>query len=131
MLIASDRLRSRRSRSRRPASAWSRYALGGLLAFGALNAFAGGIYGLAGARSVPVEWLQGSPFADYTLPSLILVTVVGGSLLVGAIAVFAQARLARLTALAAGAIVLVWISMQVAIIGFVSWMQPRPHWRGC
>jgi hypothetical protein len=34
-----------------------RLALGLLLAFGALNAFAGGYYGLSGARGVPTEWL--------------------------------------------------------------------------
>ena len=34
----------------------------GLLTFGALNAFAGGYYGLAGAKGVPIEWLRGQPF---------------------------------------------------------------------
>ena len=101
-----------------------RYALGGLLAFGALNAFAGGCYGLSGARGVPVEWLHGSPFNDYSVPSLILFTVVGGSLLIAAIAVFARARIARASGLTAGAIVLVWIGVQLAILGYVSWMQP-------
>ena len=37
-----------------------RYALGGLLAFGALNAFAGGYYGMAGAEkavaTLAVRW---------------------------------------------------------------------------
>jgi len=101
-----------------------RYALGGLLAFGALNAFAGGYYGLSGAKGVPLEWLQGSPFDDYSVPSLILLIVVGGSLLIAAITVFACARIARASALTAGAIVLVWIAVQVAILGYVSWMQP-------
>ena len=32
-----------------------RYLLGGLLAFGALNAVAGGYYGLSGAEGVPRE----------------------------------------------------------------------------
>ena len=84
-----------------------RYALGGLLAFGALNAFAGGYYGLSGAKGVPVEWLQGSPFNDYSVPSLILFIVVGGSFLIAAITVFARARIARASALAASAIVLI------------------------
>src|SRR6185503_7859661 len=39
-----------------------RGVLGGLLAFGALNAFAGGLYGMSGAPDVPREWLEGSPF---------------------------------------------------------------------
>jgi hypothetical protein len=49
---------------------------------------------------------------------------VGGSFLAAAIAVFARWRIARLLAFGAGAIVLGWIAVQVAIIGYVSWMQP-------
>ena len=101
-----------------------RYALGGLLAFGALNAFGGGYYGLSGAEGVPTEWLQGSPFVDYTIPSLILFVVVGGSLLVASIAVFRRLRIARVTAFSAGVIVLGWIVAQMAMIGYLSWMQP-------
>jgi predicted CoA-binding protein len=101
-----------------------RYSLGALLAVGALNAFGGGIYGLTGARAVPKEWLAGSPFRDYFLPSLILFAIVGGAFLVSAIAVFARWRRARLLAAAAGAIVLGWIAAQVWIIGYVSWLQP-------
>ena len=56
-----------------------RYTLGVLLAFGALNAFGGGYYGMQGAEGVPLEWLEGSPFKDYFLPGLILFAVVGGS----------------------------------------------------
>ena len=101
-----------------------RYSLGGLLAFGALNAFGGGYYGLSGAQGVPTEWLKGSPFPDYFVPSLILLVVVGGSFLTAAIAVFAGLRIARLTAFAAGLAVLGWLAAQLAIIGYVSWMQP-------
>jgi len=101
-----------------------RCMLGGLLAFGALNAFGGGYYGLSGAEGVPTEWLQGSPFVDYTIPSLILFVVVGGSLLVASIAVFMRLRIARFTAFSAGVIALGWIVTQMAIIGYVSWMQP-------
>src|SRR5690242_15281521 len=52
-----------------PASGHVRYLLGALLAFGALNAFGGGYYGLSGADGIPTEWLQGSPFSDYLVPS--------------------------------------------------------------
>lgn len=71
----------------RSQSSTIRYVLGGLLAFGALNAFGGGYYGLSGAKGVPTEWLEGSPFSDYTFPSVILLAVVGGSFLVAAVAV--------------------------------------------
>lgn len=101
-----------------------RALLGTLLAFGALNAFGGGFYGLSGAEGVPLELLEGSPFRTYFVPSLILFVVVGGSFLFAAIAVFSGSRVARLSALGAGAIVLVWIVVQVGIIGYVSWLQP-------
>jgi hypothetical protein len=101
-----------------------RYSLGALLAFGALNAFGGGYYGLSGASGVPTEWLEGSPFPDYFYPSLILLVVVGGSFLSAAIAVFAAFRIARIAAFAAGLVVLGWLVAQLAIIGYVSWMQP-------
>jgi hypothetical protein len=102
-----------------------RYLLGILLAFLALNAFGGGYYGMAGAAGVPLELLEGSPFTTYFFPSLILFIVVGGAFLFAAIAVFARFRFDRkrrlfLTVL----VVFVWLAVQVAIIGYVSWMQP-------
>jgi hypothetical protein len=101
-----------------------RYLLGSLLAFFALNAFGGGYYGLSGADGVPVEWLEGTPFSDYVVPSLILLVVVGGSFLTAAIAVFAGLQMARLASFFAGLVVLGWLVAQVSIIGYVSWMQP-------
>jgi hypothetical protein len=101
-----------------------RYSLGGLLAFGALNALGGGYYGLTGAVGVPTEWLEGSPFADYFVPSLTLLVVVGGSFIVAAIAVFARLRAARFAVFMAAFVVLGWLIVQIGIIGYVSWMQP-------
>jgi hypothetical protein len=101
-----------------------RYSLGGLLAFGALNALGGGYYGLTGAEGVPTEWLEGSPFADYFVPSLILLVVVGGSFIVAAIVVFAGLRGDRFAVFVAAFVVLGWLTGQVGIIGYVSWMQP-------
>jgi uncharacterized protein (TIGR03382 family) len=107
-----------------PDRAVLRYLLGGLLAFGTVNAVGGGLYGLAGAEGVPIEWLEGSPFRDYFIPSLILMTVVGGTLLLASIAVFANMRVARMAAFFAAIVVLGWITVQVVIIGYVSFMQP-------
>lgn len=101
-----------------------RWFLAALLAFGALNAFVGGFYGLRGARGVPVQWLASSPFEDYFVPSFVLFVAVGGSLLVAAAAVWARAEFARRAVLFAGGVVLVWIALQVAVIGYVSWLQP-------
>jgi hypothetical protein len=101
-----------------------RYVLGLLLAFGALNAFGGGSDGLSGARGVPVEWLAGSPFEDYFVPSVVLFVVVGGTLAFAALAVLAGFRVARRSGFIAGATVLGSIIVQMAIVGYVSWMQP-------
>jgi hypothetical protein len=107
-----------------------RYSLGALLVFGAVNALGGGYYGLSGATGVPTEWLNGSPFPDYFVPSLILLVVVGGSFIVAAMPVFTGLRIARLAALAAGIVVLGWLAVQLAIIGYVSWMQPTTAMAG-
>jgi hypothetical protein len=101
-----------------------RILLGALLAFGALNAFAGGYYGLSGAEGVPREWLAGSLFNDYFVPSLILFVVVGGTLTLGAVMAFTKHHLARCGGFSAAAVLLAWIVVQIVIIGYVSWMQP-------
>lgn len=101
-----------------------RYFLGALLAFLALNAFGGGYYGMAGAEGVPLELLEGSPFSSYFFPSLILFLVVGGVSLFASIAVFARFRFDRKAAFLTVLVVFTWLAVQLAIIGYVSWMQP-------
>jgi hypothetical protein len=101
-----------------------RNTLGILLLLVAINAFGGGYYGMAGAKNVPTEWLKKSPFHNYFVPGLILFVVVGGLSLVAAIAVFKQHRFAHKLAFFCGVIILIWLSIQIAIIGYVSWMQP-------
>lgn len=101
-----------------------RWCLGVLLGFVALNAFGGGIYGVSGAEGVPVAWLVGTPFRDYFVPSLILFVVVGGALAVAAVLVMRCAPRARGASALAGLVLLGWIVTQVALLGYVSWLQP-------
>ncbi len=101
-----------------------RRSLGGLLLLVAINALGGGVYGLTGAKDVPTTWLEGSPFHDYVIPSIILLVIVGGSSFLGAFAVLRKHRLRHKAAVACSIIMLLWISVQLAIIGFVSWLQP-------
>jgi hypothetical protein len=101
-----------------------RVLLVALLALVTLNALGGGIYGLSGAPAVPVAWLQGSPFHSYFVPSLVLLVVVGGSQLVAGVLLVARPRWGVPAAILAGTILVGWIVVQVAIIGYVSWMQP-------
>ena len=101
-----------------------RYALGILLLLVAINAFGGGYYGMAGAKDVPTEWLKNSPFRNYFIPGLFLFVVVGGTSFLAAFAVFKRLSYARNTALVSGIVILIWLIVQISIIGYVSWMQP-------
>jgi len=99
-------------------------AIAALGAVTAVNAIGGSIYGLSGAANVPREWLQGSPFRDYRLPSLILGTAVAGSSGAAAIAAWRASNRAGPAAIAAGTVLTGWIGAQVAIIGRRSFLQP-------
>jgi len=101
-----------------------RYTLGVLLLLLAINAFGGGYYGMVGAKDIPIEWLKNSLFHNYFVPSLILFVCVGGSSLFAAILVFRQHNKARNAVFICALIVLIWLIIQVEIIGYVSWLQP-------
>jgi hypothetical protein len=101
-----------------------RILLGILLLVVAINAFGGGIYGMAGAKDVPSEWLDGSPFSSYFIPSLFLFVVIGGSCMLTAMMVFSRKPFARKASYLCGLLMLTWIIVQVAMIGYVSWLQP-------
>lgn len=101
-----------------------RWVLAATLAIVSVNAFAGGFYGLMGADGIPMEWLEGSPFSSYYIPSLILFVIVGGSSLLASLAVAAGLRLGRLATVVSAAVLFAWIVAQVRIIGYVSWLQP-------
>lgn len=100
---------------------WFMIGLGGLLG---LNAVGGGWYGLAGAQGVDPALLAGSPFTDYTIPSLFLLVVIGGGSFATAIAWWRRSRFAPLLSVATGVVVMTWIVIQVAIISLNSPLQP-------
>ena len=102
----------------------ARYLLGTLLLLVGLGALGGGYYGMTGAKGVPAEWLEGTPFGSYFVPSLILFVVVGVSLVLGGFAVWMRWPSSARFAASAGAVLLGWITVQMAIIGYVSWLQP-------
>jgi hypothetical protein len=94
-----------------------------------VNACGGAVYGLSGAKAIPRSWLEGSPFQSYVIPSLFLLIAVGGSMLVATVlwllgSRVADGRWAPWASIAAGSILVGWIVAQVAMIGYVSWMQP-------
>ena len=89
-----------------------------------LNAFGGGYYGLAGAKDIPLSWLDGSPFDSFFIPSLFLFVVIGGGMLVATLVWWRKSSLAPWVSLGMGVTLMLWIVAQVSIIGYVSWMQP-------
>jgi hypothetical protein len=99
-------------------------ATAALAALVALNAAGGAAYGLAGARDVPPEWLDGSPFSSYRVPSLVLGAGVGGTSAAAALAAWRGGPAAAPAAVLAGAVLTAWIAAQVAVIGLRSPLQP-------
>jgi hypothetical protein len=95
-----------------------RIALVVIEAFIGLGAIGGGIALLIGAFAqwLPVAWLQGTPFSDYTIPGLILTIVVGGGMLLAAAMQFIQREWAVFLSAAMGLILIGWEIVEVAII---------------
>ena len=95
-----------------------------LSALTAVNAVGGSLYGLRGAPRIPREWLEGSPFNDYKIPSVFLGIAVGGSSAMSGATAWRGNDHAALATVAAGGILTAWVVAQVAIIGLRSFLQP-------
>src|SRR6266699_498580 len=95
-----------------------RFALVVIEAFIGLGAIGGGIALLIGAFAqwLPVAFLQGTPFSDYTIPGLVLTFVVGGGMLLAAATLFLQREWALLLSAAMGLILIGWEIVEVTII---------------
>lgn len=109
---------------RRPPAAHR--ALVAAMAFQGVSGVAGG-WGLVsdpsgGKLGIPVTWLEGSPFRDYLVPGMVLLTVLGILPLVVAFGLWTVRPWAWAASLLVGAALLVWIGIQIAVIGY----QPVP-----
>jgi hypothetical protein len=95
-----------------------RWALVAVDAFVALAAIGGGLALALGmeAGRFPLSWLQGTPFADYVGPGLILAIVVGGSAAVATVAAVRDARQGGRVSVVAGAILVGWVVSEIAIL---------------
>ncbi len=98
--------------------------IGCLGAVTAVSAAGGATYGLRGAPAMPREWLDGSPFDDYRVPSLVLGIGVGGSSAAAAVIAWRGGDRAGPAAVLAGSVLTGWIVAQVWIIGPRSFLQP-------
>lgn len=98
--------------------------LGLLLAFQGSSGLLGGL-GLVldptgGVVGLPLEWLRGSPFGGYRAPGLVLLAVLGIGPLGVLYGLWTRRSWARIGALAVGFALVVWIGVQVAMIGYRS-----------
>ena len=88
----------------------------------AVNSVIGAVGILTGDLAFSPEVVARIPFPMW-IPGLILGLVVGGSMLAACVAGVLGARRAGEVGLAAGAITLGWIIVQVLLIGPNSWLQ--------
>lgn len=100
--------------------------------FAALSAFAGALGLVVGYMDIPVSELHGTPFADFTVPALLLGFVVGGSALAATlialfgprrIALFEPLRFDALVSAIAGCVMVGWMTIEIAMIGLDIWVQ--------
>ena len=83
-----------------------------------LGAVGGGIAILTGAfdQWLPLTWLQGTPFSDYTIPGLTLLIVIGGGMLLAAATIFTRHEWAVILSAAMGIVMIGFEIFEVAII---------------
>jgi hypothetical protein len=101
--------------------------LGVLQAFIGLGAVGGGFALVkdpsGGALGIPLDWLVGSPFSDYLIPGIFLLTVNGIGSLMGAVLSFTRRQVAKEVAIALGIILVAWIVIQIFIIRSFHWLH--------
>lgn len=97
-------------------------AAGALEVFLGVGALAGGAALMLGPRGeilpLPVSALAGSPFGSYFVPGLILFVALGLGPLVAADLARRRHPIAPLATCAVGAALLVWLAVEIAIVGF-------------
>ncbi|MBD3414471.1 MAG: hypothetical protein GF421_08590 [Candidatus Aminicenantes bacterium] len=92
-----------------------------------------GISGIAGGTGlildpsgkslqIPISWLDGSPFSNYLIPGLILFVVLGLYPLIVFYSLLKKLRWSWFAAFVLGAALLIWIGVEIIIIGY----QPQP-----
>jgi hypothetical protein len=111
---------------RRPALLW---VLFGLLVLQALGGIGGGaalaVQPDGGVLKMPLSYLQGSPFADYRIPGLILLVVLGILPLVVAVGVLGRRAWAWFGAFAVGCGLIIF---ELAEIGVIGYNVQQPVW---
>lgn len=100
---------------------WRRWTIVTILALVSLNAIAAG-YGFVmepsgTALGIPQEWLETSPFDDYQVPGMLLIAL-GSLYALAAVQEVRRARSGWFWAGMSGGAMIVWILVQVAMMGY-------------
>ncbi len=99
-------------------------ALASMHGFVGIAAVAGGI-GLAGGGSgLPERFIEGTVFSSYVIPGIALGTLVGSTSLLAAVAAWRRSERALEASALASAMLVGWFAVQLATVGYISWMQP-------
>lgn len=73
---------------------------------------------------VSVDLLKGSPFDNYLIPGIFLLSLNGLMSFIGAYFSFRKHRLSGIISMLLGLIMLIWMGAQIYWIGWESWLQP-------
>ncbi len=112
------------------------FLLSGIIhAFVALGAIPVGILFIlkpdGSAVGMPVSILAGSPFKDFLIPGIALFFFNGIFHLINAVLSFFKHKNAPLIGVILGAGLIIWIIVQVYVIGFNNFLQPLFFFIGC
>ncbi len=104
------------------------YLIAGILQFFiGFGAFISGIlmmiYSDGKAIQMPLGMLKGSPFTDFLIPGLILSIVNGAGNIFSAMLSFKRHRLSGFAGIFFGSGLVIWIFVQVSMIGGGHWLQ--------
>jgi hypothetical protein len=96
--------------------------LNGLMLLQGLSGVAGGIGLLTdptgASLSIPHQWLDGSPFSDYTVPGVILLVVLGALPLLVSWGMWMYRRWAWYGSIGVGIALIVWIVVEIMVVGY-------------
>jgi len=73
---------------------------------------------------LPPELLSDSPFENYLIPGLLLFSVIGVGNVFSSILSLRRNKYSGYTGMLFGLALIVWIIVQIMLIGLVSWLQP-------
>ena len=103
-----------------PLSGRRRVVVAAVAGFVGVGALFGGYGLLSDAEGLGAKeaWLEGTPFPDYRVPAVVLLTVVGGGMLVTAASALMRSRYAGFAASVMGATLVVWGVVESITIGY-------------